>query len=142
MTLEDLYETAEADGIQVDAFDLHACESLSLMDAEGSCYVAINPFKLTSNADEKTKLGHELGHCETGSFYNQYSPYDLRQRHENRADKWAIKKLVPRNELDEARLKGYTEVWELADHFGVTEDFMRKAICWYTNGNLAVDAYM
>lgn len=142
MTLEDLYETAEAYHIQVDAFDLHTCESLSLMDADGSCYVAIDPFKLTSNADEKTKLGHELGHCETGSFYNQYSPFDLRQRHENRADKWAIKKLVPKDELNAARGKGYTEVWELAEYFGVTEDFMRKAICWYTNGNLAVDAYL
>ena len=25
--------------------------------------------------------------------------------------------------------------------FGVTEEFMRKAVCWYTHGNLATELY-
>lgn len=29
----------------------------------------------------------------------------------------------------------------LADRFGVTEAFMRKAVCWYAHGNLAVEMY-
>ena len=29
----------------------------------------------------------------------------------------------------------------LADRFDVTEAFMRKAICWYAHGNLAVEMY-
>ena len=36
------------------------------------------------------KLAHELGHCCTGSFYNQWATADCRRRHENVADKWAI----------------------------------------------------
>ena len=40
-------------------------------------------------------FAHELGHCETGSFYNRYAKLDVRQQHENRADKWAIRRLVP-----------------------------------------------
>ena len=36
---------------------------------------------------------------------------------------------------------GHTEIWDLADHFGVTEGFMRKVICYYTYGNLATELY-
>ena len=36
---------------------------------------------------------------------------------------------------------GYTEVWELAELFGVTEQFMRKAICLYVHGNVAEELY-
>ncbi|MCD8322375.1 MAG: hypothetical protein LUC89_05765 [Oscillospiraceae bacterium] len=75
----------------------------------------------------------------TESFYNCYSSYDLRQRHENRADKWAIKKLIPKDELEEIVAEGVTEPWELAEHFGVTEDFIRKAVRWYQYGTLAED---
>lgn len=134
-----LYRIAEQDGIEVDCYDLHKRDALSYLDDDGLCYIAINPLMLASGIDEKTKLAHELGHCETGSFYNQYTPHDVRQKHENRADKWAIKKLVPKDELQEAVSAGYTQVWELAELFDVTEDFMRKAINWHERGTLAVN---
>ena len=62
-----LYHMAEQFGVTVDGFELNSRESLSLMDEEGSCYIAIDPFKLTSSMDEKEKLGHELGHCITAA---------------------------------------------------------------------------
>lgn len=136
MTIDELYILAEEEKVDVITFDLGKCEALSTMDSEGQCYIAIDPRRIASGADEKSKLAHELGHCMTGSFYNVYSPYDSRQRNENHADKWAIKKLIPEEELEEAVADGCTEIWELADHFDVTEDFMRKAISWYKFGNL------
>ena len=90
--------------------------------------------------EEKVKLAHELGHCETGSFYNRWAMLDVRQKHENRADKWAIRKLVPESDLDRALRDGHTELWDLAEQFGVTEDFMQKAVWYYRHGNLAVGA--
>ena len=36
---------------------------------------------------------------------------------------------------------GFPKVWELAERFGVTEDFMRKAVCLYVHGNLATELY-
>lgn len=136
MTVNELYDIAESESVTVTAFSLRKREALSTMDSDGQCYVAIDPDKLTSSADEKTKLAHELGHCMTGSFYNVYSPCDSRQRYENRADKWAIKKLIPEDELEQAVAIGYTELWELAEYFNVTEDFVRKAVSWYKYGNL------
>ena len=131
-----LYRAAEHNGITVDCFELRSREALSYMDEDGNCYIAIDPFKLTGDLDEKMKLAHELGHCITGSFYNRYSPYDLRQRAENRADKWAIKQLVPKDELDKQVLDGRTEIWDLADYFDVSVEFMIKALHWYLYGCL------
>ena len=85
-------------------------------------------------AKETVALGHELGHCVTGSFYNRYAARDVMQKHEHRADKWAIEQIVPVDELDEAVAEGHTELWDLAEQFGVTEAFMKKAVCWYTLG--------
>lgn len=141
MELMALYRLAEQEDIPVDCFELRKRESLSLMDTDGSCYIAINPLFLDDSTDEKIKLAHELGHCETGSFYNQYATQDIRRKHENRADKWAIMKLVPRDELDAAAEAGYSDVWSLADYFGVSVEFMRKAICLYMHGNLNVEQY-
>ncbi len=140
-SLHEIYHIADQKNIVVDCFALSSRESLSIMDEDSACYIAIDPAKITSEADERTKISHELGHCITGAFYNQYSNYDCRQRHENRADKWAAKKLIPVDELDAAVANGYTELWELAEHFGVTEQFMRKAVCYYVHGNLATELY-
>lgn len=107
---------------------------------DGTYAIAIN-HELLEPGEDKTALFHELGHCETGSFYNQYTPHDVIQKHENRADKWAIKKLVPKDEFDAALACGYTEPWSLAEYFGVTEEFMKKAMCLYKYGNLAVNMY-
>ena len=127
----DLYNFAEAQGTQVYWFDLDAAESLSMPLQDGSCAIAMNPWYLHTRAGEKVKLAHELGHCETGSFYNRYAARDLRQKHENRANKWAIKKLIPEDELWEAFRNGYREPWELAEYFDVSEDFVRKALDHY-----------
>lgn len=136
MTINELYSIAENECITVTAFPLTERGALSVMDSDGLCYVAIDPEKVVSAADEKTKLGHEIGHCVTGAFYNVYSSFDLRQRHENRADKWAIIKLIPKDELERAVKRGYSEIWELAELFQVTENLMRKAVSWYKYGNL------
>ena len=106
-------------------------EAISLQAPDGSCFIAIDPFALQSVADEKIKLAHELGHCETGSFYNEYSPLDIRQKHENRAKRWAIKKLLPKQELSEAVENGFCELWELAELFDLPEPFIKEAIAYY-----------
>lgn len=139
--LQALYHLASQLDIPVDYFPMQKREALAIMDTDGSCAIAIDPRKIRSERDERSKLSHELGHCCTGSFYNRFSGYDIRQRHENRADKWAIEHLITADELDDAIARGCTEIWELAEYFQVSEEFMRKAVCWYTHGNLAQDLY-
>lgn len=139
--LKELYRIADQQNITVDLFPLGKRQALSLMELTGECYIAIDPDKLTGEADERNKLAHELGHCCTGAFYNQYSHYDCRKRQENRADRWAIQQLIPADDLDEAIALGCTEIWQLAEHFGVSEEFIRKAVCYHVHGNLATELY-
>ena len=127
----DLYDQAERDGIPVYWFDLEATESLSCRLPDGSCAIAMDPWPMGPTADEKVKLAHELGHCETGSFYNRYAALDARRKHEVRADRWAIKKLIPEDELWKAINQGYRRPWELAEYFDVTEEFIHKAVAYY-----------
>ena len=126
----------------MDRFPMARAESLSVPLPGGRYGVAIDPGKVRSIADERVKLGHELGHCERGAFYNPYAVCDVRRKHENRADKWAVEHFLSADDLDEAVADGCTEMWELADRFDVTEEFMRKAVCWYVHGNLDVEEYM
>lgn len=141
MEIQALYDLAQQNNIRVRNFHLPEFGSLSVLSDSGYCYIGIDEYMQDGSAQERVHMGHELGHCMTGSFYNRHSEFDCRQRHENRADKWAVKKLIPVDELDAAVAEGCTEIWELADRFGVTEDFVRKAVCYYTHGNLATELY-
>ena len=136
-----LYDLAKQQNIDVIECPLPENGSLSVMDEAGNCFIGIDESVLDGDALERVHLGHELGHCLTGSFYSIHTAVDSRQRHENRADKWAVKKLIPVDELDNAVADGCTELWELAERFGVTEQFMCKAICYYVHGNLATELY-
>lgn len=137
-----LYREAEQSGIPIYWFEMEAAESLSIMDGDGRCAIALDPWYLRTLAEEKSKVAHELGHCKTGSFYNENAVLDVRQKHENRADKWAIRRMIPREELEQAVESGCVSFWELADRFDVTEDLMRKAVCLYQHGNLAAELYV
>ena len=136
-----LYDLARQENIAVLPFPMEENGSMSIMAEDGRCYIGMDPAVRDGGAQERVHLGHEMGHCLTGSFYNIYAAIDCRQRHENRADKWAIQALIPVDALDDSIADGCCEIWELADRFGVTEDFIRKALCLYVHGNVAAELY-
>lgn len=138
--LSTLYRRAEELNIPVFHVSLPKTGSLSTMAEDGSCAIGLDlPHRRTRN-ELRIRLAHELGHCATGSFYNRWSPWDLRKYHENRADKYAVHALIPPEELRAAIAEGLDR-WELADRFGVDQPFLEKAICLYTHGNLAPELY-
>lgn len=97
--------------------------------------------RLKTAPQEKSALLHEGGHYATGATHEVSSPFDLVEKHEYKADKWAVERALTAEELDEAVAAGHTEMWDLAEYFGITEDFMKKVVCWYTYGNLATELY-
>ncbi len=141
MEIRSLYDLAKEQNIPVYEFALPQTHSMSVMSEEGQCAIGMDRSIQDGAVQERVHLSHELGHCLTGSFYNRYAAVDCRQRHENRADKWALQTLIPVDALDQAIAEGCTEVWELAERFGVTEDFIRKTVCYYVHGNLAAELY-
>ena len=141
MEIRDLYDFAQQQNIEVIPFPLPENGSMSIMEEDGSCYIGMDASIRDGGREERVHLSHEIGHCVTGSFYNIYAAIDCRQRHENRADKWAVSHVISVDDLDEAVAEGCTEIWELAERFGVTEEFVRKAVCYYVHGNVATELY-
>ena len=141
MELKNLYAFARQQNIEVFPYPLPKTGSLSFMEDTGECYIGMDDSVRDGDVQERVHLGHELGHCVTGSFYNIHAAVDCRRRHENKADKWAVQTLIPVEELDDAIAEGCTEVWELAERFGVTEEFIRKTVCYYVHGNMAAELY-
>ena len=140
METKALYRIAAEENIEVLSFPLQETGSMSVMDG-GRCFIGMDETVLDAGPKERVHLSHELGHCLTGSFYNRYAAVDCRQRHENRANKWAIRKLISAGQLDDAVAEGCVTLWDLAEHFEVTEQFMKKAVCLYTYGNVAAELY-
>lgn len=111
------------------------------IEIDGSYGVFLDFANIRTSAQELVTVAHEGGHISTGATHRVDSPYDLVEKHEFKADKWAIQRLIPEHALNEAVAGGCTELWQLAERFGVTEEFMRKAVCWYTHHTLATQLY-
>ena len=105
-----LFRIAQETGITVEYCNIPKNESISVQDDAGD-FVLMDYSLISSGAKERTHLAHELGHCMTGSFYNRHSGLDVRQKHENRADKWAIEAMIGEDALKKAVADGYTELW-------------------------------
>ena len=128
VTNDDLYGIAERRGHVVVCESLTETPSFSLQTNK-RCYIAID--QRLNVQQEREALAHELGHCEYGGFYNRHGKYDIRATAERRADKWAFARLVPYGRLMQAVRHGVTEVWDLAELFDVSCEFMQRAIAYY-----------
>ena len=130
----DLYRLAEEQNVPVYWYPLQdsPLESFVVELEDGGCAIALDPLKLRSLGDEKYKLAHELGHGLTGALYCRSTPLDERGRNETRADRWAIHRLLPFEDLKAALDQGITETAELAEHFQLPGDLIEKAVALYT----------
>ena len=127
-TLTSLYHLAEKNGIAVDCFQLQTTPSLSIVDETGQCHIALDPFQMESETQELLLLAHEMGHCATGAYYNRYTPFDIRQKHENRARRWAYRYLLTPEHIQEALSHGCEEVWQIADYWSLPPAFVAAAL--------------
>lgn len=125
--LQGLYETADGLGLQICYFPMGQLTAISTPDG----FIGMDVDKLENAAEEAVCLAHEMGHCLTGSFYTVESSLCQQRRCEERADRWAMGRLVPLEELKGLLECGVTRPDELAEHFGVPEQFLRKCVQFY-----------
>ena len=52
-------------------------------------------------------------------------------RHEYKANRWAIQRYLPFEELQKAMGAGHTEPWQLAEYFQLPEETVRRALHYY-----------
>lgn len=126
-TLAETERELEEEGICVLSCALRANRCLALANGR---IVGVDPRRFGTEAELRTALIHEDGHFASGAFYLPYSPYQLKCQAEYRADKAAILKYLPYAELA-ARLRRGDTLAEVAEHFCVTEAFVRKACALY-----------
>lgn len=135
-----LYDELNGAGVRFYHWDLGE-ERAATMEMGGRYAVFMDFSNIPTAADELVTVAHEGGHVSTGTTHRVSSPYDLVSKHEYKADKWAVQRLIPAEALDRAVADGYTDLYALADYFNVTVPFMKKAVCLHTHGNLSAELY-
>jgi len=75
---------------------------------------------------------HELGHAATGALHKVSSPYELVERSEYRARKWAAERFLTAEDFRTAFREGFTELWQLAEYFDLPEADIRAALRYWT----------
>ena len=125
---QELYRLADRLGHTALYYPFRRAASVAVAGRDG-CLIGIDPGQLESRADERVKLAHELGHCETGTVYGRDGAN--RSRCEERANRWAYDRLLPWKQVRQALWEGDRTVDALAERFSVTEDFVRGALRYY-----------
>ena len=132
VSVYDLYNEMIENGILLFDYKQNGSPAATVC-IDGACGVFLDTRVLNTVEKEKTVVAHECGHCFTGATHTVYSSYDIVEKHEYKANKWAVHRLIPPDELAHALRYGYTEIWQLAEYFGVTDDFVKKALLIYQN---------
>ena len=74
---------------------------------------------------------HELGHVATGALHKVDSPYELVERSEYRATRWATETYLTEDAFREAFAAGYTELWQLSEYFDLPERVIEDALTYW-----------
>lgn len=135
VTLSDLYNFAEEQGIIIDFRPfVYPIEGIYICDSNlSNPVIGLHTDLLTNERKLKCVLAEELGHHFTtgGNLlpirYFCFSDRINVDKGENAALKWAVSTLIPNDELAEL-LHRSLSTDELADHFYVTEDFIKAKL--------------
>ena len=129
MTNVEVYDLAYRYNCVIDRLSLPESSSVSV-NMFGKSFIGLDSG--LPDYEEKEILCHEIGHHAYAGLYTEKTPYETIDRIEHRANKWTYIKLMPIGELREALNDPFCRtVPEVADKFGVTEDFARDAISYY-----------
>lgn len=127
LTLTDLYQRAADEGIDVDDMRLRSLLAASFREG----WIVMDTSRMEGEIEEKNHLAHELGHVETGSFYDADAPVSEKRLCEYRANVRAVSLLLPLDQVRRAVRHGCQLPWQLAELFDVTEQLAAFALELY-----------
>ena len=135
--LSDFYDYCSSH--QVDVIPYIGCpQPGATIRDEGYYAVFLDFSKIQSTRLLRGVCYHELGHIATGALHKVDSPYELVERSEHRANRWATEHFLSEEAFREAFAAGYTELWELAEYFDLPEKCIAEALTYWTD-NKGVD---
>ena len=128
--LSDFYEYCKKN--QVDVIPFAGCPQPGATIRDQGYYAVFLDFtKIRSTRLLRGVCYHELGHVATGALHKVDSPYELVERSEYRANRWATQQFLPIDAFREAFSAGYTELWQLAEYFDLPEADIQRALTYW-----------
>ena len=129
--ISDFYDYCKRHNVDVIPYDGCPQPGATVRD-EGFYAVFLDFTKIKSTRLLRGVCFHELGHVATGALHKVDSPYELVERSEYRANRWAIQRFLRADAFREAFALGYTEVWQLAEYFDMPEPVIAQALTYWT----------
>lgn len=117
----------------IDVIPFSGCPSPGATVRDGSYYAIFLDFSnIRSTRLMRGVCIHELGHAATGALHKISSPYDLVERSEYRAQRWAAENFLTEADFRAAFAGGYTQLWELAEYFDLPEEDVKNALTYWS----------
>ena len=129
--ISDFYDYCKANGVDVIPYAGCPQPGATVRD-EGFYAVFLDFTKIRSTRLLRGVCYHELGHAATGALHKVDSPYELVERSEYRANRWAAQHYMNVADFKEAFAAGYTELWQLAEYFDFPEEDIKKALTYWS----------
>lgn len=129
--LQSFYEYCEENDVDVMSYARLPAAACTVRDRGAYC-VVLNPATLNTFRHLRTAVIHEEGHLRTGALHKVDSPYQLVAQSEYRANVASFRRYLPPEKIRAAMRAGYTEPWQLADYFDLDEDYIKKALHYWT----------
>ena len=130
--LSDFYNYCDKNDVVVIPFDRCPQPAATLRDQD--FYAVFLDFsKIRSTRLLRGVCYHELGHVATGALHKVDSPYEMVERSEHRAIRWAAENFLTEEAFQEAFRTGCTELWQLADYFDLPEADIQSALSYWTD---------
>lgn len=119
---------------QVDVIPFAGCPQPGATVRDGADYAVFLDFtKIRSTRLLRGVCFHELGHAATGALHKVDSPYELVERSEYRANRWAAETYLTEEDFRCAFSDGCRELWQLAEYFDLPESDIAGALRYWTD---------
>ena len=129
--LSDFYTYCREHQVDVIPYSGLPCEGATLRDADQYA-IFLDFSRICSTRLLRGVCCHELGHAATGALHKVSSPFDLVERSEYRANRWAAEHCLTEADFREAFSAGYSELWELAEYFDLPEQDVKNALTYWS----------
>lgn len=116
----------------MDVIPFLGCPQPGATIRDGNAYGVFLDFsKIRSTRLLRGVCYHELGHVATGALHKVDSPYELAERSEYRANRWAAQHYLTAEDFRQAFSDGCRELWELSEYFELPERDVQAALTYW-----------
>ena len=130
--ISDFYHYCKQHDVDVIPYDGSPKPGATIRD-DGFYAVFLDFTKIKSTRLLRGVCYHELGHVATGALHKVDSPFELAERSEYRAIRWAAEAYLTAEAFQEAFDAGFTELWQLSEYFELPEADIRAALRYWTD---------